>query len=100
MWVVGYGVFVDGDVGFVQCGFCVFVGDVFVDYVYQYQVVLGIVGNDFVVMCDQCGGYCLGVFDYLLLVGFEVWFQCFFECYGFVGDDVYQWIVLDVWEYD
>lgn len=97
--IVWYVVFVYGDVSMVQCGVSFFIGQVFIYQVQQEQVVFSVVRYYFVVVVQEYFYYCFGVFCYLLLVNFEFWFYCFFQCYCFIGDYVYQWVVLCVWEY-
>lgn len=98
-WIVWYVVFVDGDVGVVQSGVSFFIGQVFIYQIQQEQVVFSIVRYYFVVVVQEYFYYCFSVFCNLLLVNFKFWFYCFFQCYCFCCDNVYQWVVLCVWEY-
>lgn len=61
-------------------------------------MVIGFVGNQFVVFFYKDLGYGLCIFNDLFCVCFEVGLQCFVESYCFGGNDVFKWAVLYVRE--
>lgn len=61
-------------------------------------MVVGSSGGDAEAVAGEVVGEGLCVFDDLLLVGFELGFECFTERDGFGGDDVHEGSALDSWE--
>ena len=61
-------------------------------------MVFGLAAGDSEAKIGEGTGECLCVFDDLLLVGFELWLECFSEGDGFGGDDVHEGAALDAGE--
>ena len=73
-----------------QNGFGFFAGNAFAAQIDQHHMAFGAAADDAQAALGQGLCHHFGVFQHLLLVGFELWLQRFFKCNRFSGDDMHQ----------
>ena len=85
--------------GIAQRRFCGFTGDAFGAQIDQHDMALGAATDDAKATLSQGFRQDVGVFQNLLLIGFEAWLKCFFECHCFGRDDMHQGAALQTGEH-